>query len=67
MTYRISRYRVSGLQDGVPVYTLFKCVKPALVFADRLSEAEIYDTISKDYVKKVIRKPVFNDVIPLTL
>lgn len=66
MTYIPSRYRVSGLQDGVPVYTLFKSVKSALVFAYKLSEAEVYDMVSKDYIKKPVFLDNSKNVYPIT-
>jgi hypothetical protein len=41
--YKMSRYRVTGFLDGVFVTTVFKTKKPAINYALKLSQGEVYD------------------------
>lgn len=41
---------VSGEQNGVPTGALYKCRKAALRFAEKLSNSEVYDKLTKEYI-----------------
>lgn len=44
------RFKVTGEVDGVPVGTIFKTRKPAIRYADSLTNSEVYDTLTKEYI-----------------
>lgn len=47
---RISRYKASGLSDGVHVYSVFKSKACAIRFAESLTNFEVYDIVTKTYI-----------------
>ena len=46
----MTRFKVTGEKDGIPVGTSFKTKKPAFRYADTLSNSEVYDTVTREYL-----------------
>lgn len=53
--YKAPRYKVDGKKDGVPCTSMFKQQSAALRFADKLTDVEVYDTQTKEYIHGTTR------------